>query len=202
MALFQSKSTTEVTCFHCGEICENTRIFKDDKFFCCQGYRLVFEMLSENNLQTYYHLEVHPGRKVESLHENKRFGFLDDPAIVKKLLDFTGGKICKVTFRIPQMHCSACIWLLENFYKLDAGVSQSRVNFLRKELSLAFREEETSLRKVEQRYFPQTAASATGFLNEHSGEILHVCCDYNCSFRTDILVFHQSIRLSSIRPAP
>jgi Cu+-exporting ATPase len=46
------------------------------------------------------------------------------------------------------MHCSSCIWLLENLHKLDAGVTDSKVNFLRKELAVTFEHGQTSLRKI------------------------------------------------------
>ncbi|HQV00167.1 MAG TPA: heavy metal translocating P-type ATPase, partial [Bacteroidia bacterium] len=48
----------------------------------------------------------------------------------------------------PDIHCSSCIWLLENFKRVDAGVIQSKVNFIRKEVFIIFDESKTSLRKI------------------------------------------------------
>jgi Cu+-exporting ATPase len=64
------------------------------------------------------------------------------------LLDFTGGSISVVTLHIPEIHCSSCIWLLENLHRLNDGIVFSRVNFLKKSLLVRFSHDRTSLRSV------------------------------------------------------
>ncbi len=46
------------------------------------------------------------------------------------------------------MHCSSCLYLLENLHRLDEGIISSRVNFTRKEANIIFLNKPTSLRKV------------------------------------------------------
>jgi Cu+-exporting ATPase len=46
------------------------------------------------------------------------------------------------------MHCSSCIWLLENLFKLDNAIIGSRVNFLNKTLFITFRKNSISFRKI------------------------------------------------------
>ena len=53
-----------------------------------------------------------------------------------------------LTFYIPQIHCSSCLFLLENIYKFDSGIISSYVNFERKEVFIQFNNEKTSLRNV------------------------------------------------------
>lgn len=77
-----------------------------------------------------------------------RYEFLDDPQVNSQLIDFTDGTITTASFFIPQMHCSACIWLLENIYKLNTGVIFSEVNFLQKKLSVKFKLNQISLRQL------------------------------------------------------
>ncbi|MCB0815539.1 MAG: hypothetical protein KDB87_20530, partial [Flavobacteriales bacterium] len=62
------------------------------------------------------------------------------------LVEYSEGGITRVTFHIPQMHCSSCIWLLENLHRLEPAVLRSRVRFSDKELSITFREEQLALR--------------------------------------------------------
>ncbi|MCP4297250.1 MAG: heavy metal translocating P-type ATPase, partial [Proteobacteria bacterium] len=76
------------------------------------------------------------------------FSYLDESEIKDQLLDFTNGELSKVTFKISNIHCSSCIWLLENLFKLKKGISQSRVNFLKKEVSITFFNHEVSLREL------------------------------------------------------
>lgn len=46
------------------------------------------------------------------------------------------------------MHCSSCIWLLENLNKLNPNIIHSSVNFVRKELAVKYLNEKISLRDI------------------------------------------------------
>ncbi len=46
------------------------------------------------------------------------------------------------------MHCSSCIFLLENLHRINAGVIKSQTNFQRKEVFIIFDPQQISLRKV------------------------------------------------------
>ncbi|MFZ4591490.1 MAG: heavy metal translocating P-type ATPase, partial [Ignavibacteria bacterium] len=134
-------------CFHCGDICRDNSINKEEKIFCCQSCKLVYEILQENNLCKYYDIDNNPGIS-PSVRSEVKYEYLDEENTKRQLLDFSDGKISTATFSIPQMHCSSCIWLLESFYKLDPGVTHSQVNFPEKKFIFKFLEEKTSLRKI------------------------------------------------------
>ncbi|MCK5087952.1 MAG: heavy metal translocating P-type ATPase metal-binding domain-containing protein, partial [Melioribacteraceae bacterium] len=141
------KIDEKLICYHCGEDCPSDEIKINDKLFCCNGCKTVYEMLEANDLCNYYSFDETPGiTKKDEIKRN--FDFLEDPELKQKLIDFTNGKVTTVTFDIPQMHCSSCIWILENLYKFDAGIVFSQVNFLKRILSVKFLEEETTLKKV------------------------------------------------------
>jgi len=76
------------------------------------------------------------------------YEFLDEPVIQDKLIQFSRNGVSRTTLFLPQIHCSACVWLLENLPKLDQGILFSRVNFLKKELQIQFNENRSSLRKI------------------------------------------------------
>jgi len=137
----------QALCFHCGTPAGNSDIEVDGKPFCCAGCKAVYQILSANQLCQYYNFDPNPGI-TPSLHAAPRFEFLDDPAVIQQLIDFSDGSATVLTLRIPQMHCSSCIWLLENLHKLDEGVGFSRVDFLKKTLLIRFAKQKTSLRKI------------------------------------------------------
>ncbi|MEO8148212.1 MAG: heavy metal translocating P-type ATPase metal-binding domain-containing protein [Bacteroidia bacterium] len=137
----------KILCYHCGDDCPNNFIAIDDKLFCCEGCKLVYEILQENNLCTYYNLYEKPGIKTQAVTGN-RFNFLDEVTIQQKLISFKNRNEIHITFHIPEIHCSSCIWLLENFQRVDKGVIQSKVNFLKKEVYFVYDETKTSLRKI------------------------------------------------------
>src|SRR6056297_3010552 len=112
--------TTEKTaCFHCGESCSNDTVYIGEKAFCCSGCKMVYEILDENELNTYYCLESQPGISFKRYKSSGRFDYLDDSSVVDKLTDFKKDNFRSVTFYVPNIHCTSCVWLLENLYKLD-----------------------------------------------------------------------------------
>src|SRR3569832_387361 len=138
---------TKLSCYHCGDDCVNDFIAIGEKVFCCEGCKLVYEILEENNLCTYYNLQDKPGIKVEPLTGN-RFSFLDETSIQQKLISFKNKNEVHITFHVPAIHCSSCIWLLENLQRVDKGIQQSKVNFLKKEVFVVFDDEKTGLRSI------------------------------------------------------
>lgn len=109
---------------------------------------MVYEILNQNDLCTYYDLNSNPGITQKIKVRADKFSFLDDAQIVQKLVQFTDGKQTHVSFYLPQMHCSSCLWLLENLHRIANGVVSSRVNFARKEAFVVFNNNQTTLRKV------------------------------------------------------
>ncbi|MFX8539133.1 heavy metal translocating P-type ATPase metal-binding domain-containing protein, partial [Acinetobacter baumannii] len=51
---------TKVQCYHCGEDCI-TVISANDKDFCCDGCKMVYDILHKNGLCNYYQIAQNPG---------------------------------------------------------------------------------------------------------------------------------------------
>ncbi len=130
-------------CFHCGDNCVQTVIQHQNNFFCCHGCKTVFDILNENDMSFYYELEQTPGT-TPSRFEGK-FDFLENETIVRKLLEFDEQGTQVVSFVIPSIHCSSCIWVLENLYKLNSAVKSAQVNFPKKTVRITFSSESLSL---------------------------------------------------------
>ena len=96
---------------------------------------------------TYYDLEQSPGNTSNHLPATK-YDFLDHDEVENELLDFCSDKIKKVTLKIPSIHCSSCIWLLENLKELDDSIISSKVNFSKKMISIDFAPQKTKLKNV------------------------------------------------------
>ncbi len=137
-----------ITCFHCGNDCQNEKIATDNKVFCCNGCKMVYEILNENDLCAYYDLNEHPGIDRSITARKDKFAFLDQKEIKEKLIQYTNGKQTQLSLYLPQIHCSSCLYLLENVFVLNKGISQSKINFTKKEIFISYDESITSLRKV------------------------------------------------------
>lgn len=125
-----------VACFHCGDDCQEGISF-DNKLFCCNGCKNVYQILDDNQLCDYYTLENHPGNKTSQVKPGQ-YSFLDEEKIKNSLLKYQDGTISAITFYIPSVHCSSCIWVLENLHKIKPGVITSSLHFQKKELDIQF----------------------------------------------------------------
>lgn len=138
---------TKHICYHCGDECID-EISYDEKSFCCVGCKSVYELLFQSNLCSYYTLENHPGINLKESGSGIKFNYLDDKEISKQIIEFSNDEITKVTFYIPSIHCSSCIYLLEHLYKIDHAVVNSKTDFTQKKIFITYKTGETSLRKI------------------------------------------------------
>lgn len=144
--IMSAQTLTDNQCYHCGTEVTKAVYRFDNKSFCCIGCKSVYQVLSSNNLCSYYTYNDSPGQaQTQGL---QHYEYLDEPAISSKLVDYTDEKITAVTFYIPAIHCSSCIWLLEHLHKLNAAILYSRIDFIKKQLSITFKHQELSFRRV------------------------------------------------------
>lgn len=136
----------KVSCYHCGLDCDSDSIEFDQKPFCCNGCKTVYEILNAHELSCYYDLESAPGTVPSDIAG--KFNYLDNQDIASKLIEFEDEETSVANFFIPTIHCSSCIWVLENLHKLNQGVKVALVNFPKKEVRITFRKSEISLREV------------------------------------------------------
>ena len=135
------------SCFHCGnEINKKDEVVFDEKKFCCTGCKTVYEIFSQNDLTCYYDFQASPGATPQDI--NGKYEFLDDEKIIDKLLEFQEDTTHIISLYIPHIHCSSCIWILENLQKLKEGISSSQVNFPEKKVRITFNPEQTSLKEI------------------------------------------------------
>ena len=138
-------AATNLVCYHCGEDITDLNVTFDDKSFCCVGCKSVYQILSENNMCNYYAYNDTPGQKLQN---NQHFEYLDEASIITQLIDYKDDKNTIVTFYIPSIHCSSCIWLLEHLYKINTAIFDSRIDFIKKQVAITFNHQEISLRKL------------------------------------------------------
>jgi Cu+-exporting ATPase len=134
-------------CFHCGlDVIIDEQILFDEKEFCCNGCKTVYEIFSLNDLTSYYDFEKSPGATPQDI--NGKYDFLDNETIVSKLLEFREDSTAIISLSIPHIHCSSCIWILENLHRLQKGVNTSQVNFPEKKVRINYNPETVSLKDI------------------------------------------------------
>lgn len=142
------ETRTAEACFHCGTACNRRAFTAGDKVFCCHGCLTVFELLTENGLEDFYQLSHAAGVRIRAESTQDQFKYLDAPSVRERLVQFSDAQLTRVSFHTPAIHCIACVWLLENLFRLNPRIGQSQVDFPRKEVSIAFQTDKVRLSEL------------------------------------------------------
>lgn len=125
------------SCYHCGDEVIGRGYSLDDKSFCCNGCKSVFQLLSENGLNSFYEMEENAGSKPKTT-DIHRYDFLDLPAIRERYIDFEDDNSIHVVLFLPAIHCSSCIYLLENINKIESNILSCQTNFTERTARVIF----------------------------------------------------------------
>ena len=94
-------------------------------------------MLETNQLGAFYQYEPMAGSKPRKERADL-YTFLDLADIRKRYITFENEQQVRVNLSLPAIHCSSCIYLLENLSKLESKVLRVQVHFARKEAAIVF----------------------------------------------------------------
>jgi Cu+-exporting ATPase len=136
-------------CYHCGTSCDTT-IAIDEKFFCCDGCKLVYQLLDQNGMCQYYDLTQMPGLTAKGTFTSEKYNYLDSPAIQEQLIQKIAEDQAIVIFYLPQIHCVSCVWLLEHLNKINPGIIHSQTQFEKKEIKIVYNPSLISLKELVQ----------------------------------------------------
>ncbi len=107
-------STPCVDCAHCGLPLERGATSP----FCCTGCESVHGLLREENLERYYDLRGARGLPVTRVDARKRdTKWLEE--IEARVAGASG--IERVDVDVQGLHCSACVWLLDELFRREQG---------------------------------------------------------------------------------
>lgn len=134
-------------CFHCGQRIETENIKFDEKEFCCVGCKTVYEILNLKGLDNYYAMNSDAGVRPDA-KSNLHFDFLDTPEIFEKVVDFSDDGTTVVSFHVPVIHCTSCVWLLESLQDVNPNIRYSTVNFTQKNVQISYKSDKMKLSEV------------------------------------------------------
>ncbi len=129
-------------CYHCGDLC-NEVVQADSHSFCCHGCKTVYELLRDHEMGLYYQLSEKPGSKQDK--GDKDFSYLDEAKIRTYFTEFEDQNTSIVRLALPSIHCSSCIWLLENLPKIETDIHFIKVDFTARTATIHFNNQELKL---------------------------------------------------------
>lgn len=132
---------SENHCHHCHEkiIISHDLNFQGNHYqFCCQGCLTVFEILQENDLSEYYAIreqsEESKFQKVASTQQ--KYSYLDSDDFKQENI-IQKDEYYQIEFYLENIHCIACLWLLERLpvleekiISIDLNMSESIIKIL------------------------------------------------------------------------
>src|SRR5690606_36906653 len=124
------------SCYHCGERCGRGGTNVDGRDFCRSGCRTVYEVFTSHGLSHMYGLDARAASA--TLEVERKDDFLDNADLVERLLEFDGEGIQIIGLSIPSIHCSSCIWVLDNLNRLHPSIKSSQVDFPKKTLRVTY----------------------------------------------------------------
>lgn len=135
-----------MNCDHCGLSFTHEPHPYHTKNFCCIGCSTVYQLIENHNLKSYYSFHPKAGNIPPS--QTADYSYLGDEAFHSKFVTFQDKTTEHAKLSIPNIHCSACIWILEQLNQFDNGIHWSRVNFSEKTIRVSYEFRKTSLQKI------------------------------------------------------
>jgi Cu+-exporting ATPase len=149
----ESPPVAATPCSHCGSGCGDEPVHVGRDVFCCHGCASVFALLAERGLRDYYTCDVTPGvsQRAAEPRPQDRFAAFDDPSVAASVRLFDDGKIAGAVFAVPDLHCGACVWLIERLWRVDEGILRAEADLVRRTVQVWYRPARLSLRGVAER---------------------------------------------------
>lgn len=134
-----AKETSIISeCSHCHQpLLERVEGNAPDKVYCCYGCKVVDELM-DSDASLIDHSALDPSS----------YRYLDEAAIRTKLAKFEDDNQVRIAIHLPAIHCSSCIYLLENLASIEKGILSVQVNFPKKEADIRFAKEAIKLSEI------------------------------------------------------
>jgi Cu+-exporting ATPase len=123
------KLSNSVACSHCHlEFDKSVMIVDKEHYFCCNGCKGVFHLLSDEGLTSFYDKAGNTALTPPTQQYEDSTNF-NSPAFYDKFVRVNSDGFSEVSLIIEGIHCSACVWLNEKaLHKMD-GVIEANINF-------------------------------------------------------------------------
>ena len=123
------------SCFHCGlPISENiditVKVDHHEQSVCCFGCKAVCELIMAGGLDNYYKYRTEYASKKDD--EEEKYIEYDNPDFQHLFCSALNesNNFIRARLIIDDIHCAACVWLIENGCKNISGIDKIKVNLV------------------------------------------------------------------------
>lgn len=156
-------------CTHCGlpvplGLIEAGR----DEQFCCAGCASVYEVIHGCGLDAYYRLrdQADAPRQPANTSFADRLSVFDSEKFAELYVTTRDDGLCAVDLMLENVHCAACVWLIEKLPRVVGGVVDARLSLRESTVRVVWDPQTTELSSVARAlgtlgYPPHPARSGT-----------------------------------------
>lgn len=167
-----SVPVADATCVHCSLPVPSGRVRPGEAHqFCCDGCAAVFQILCDSGLEGYYRERSAVGGEARPITETgTNHAELDDPRYLAESTREIEPGVRQADLLLENLHCAACVWLIERLPRVLPAVTSATVDFGRSSVTVVWSPERAPLshvaRSLESLGYPAHAAKA-----DRKGEI-------------------------------
>ena len=142
------KLSNSIACSHCHlEFSKDVMIKDGERYFCCNGCKGVYHLLSDEGLDSFYakagNVKLSP--PTEQYEDSSNF---NSPAFYDRFVKVNSDGFSEVSLIIEGIHCSACVWLNEKaLHKMD-GIIEASINFTNNKASIVWSDDTVKLSQI------------------------------------------------------
>ena len=137
-----------MNCYHCQLPVPSSaaiilEIDRKSYTFCCRGCSLVFQMIKNSNLDSYYQKRELTGLEIPvELLPGKDFSHFDRQSITDRFVSTQANGHSESRLLLEGVTCAACTWLIETYLSKQKGIQLAEVNYSNHRATISWDPEE------------------------------------------------------------
>lgn len=135
-----ARGAPAVSCAHCA-LPVPVGLIEDGTVeqFCCHGCRTAWGVIRSCGLERFHELaRTDPRSRAPARPTGRGYEEFDDPVFTAAHCVARPGGLMSASLVLENVHCAACVWLLERLPRAIEGVAESRLDFRRSRLEVVW----------------------------------------------------------------
>ena len=120
---------------------------------CCEGCAAVATVIHDSGLSGYYRKRTarpKPVNETRALNPPVDSSLFDDTLLQSRFVQELNGSVLEAQFVVQEMHCPACVWLIENRVNGLVGVISATINYSSHKLTVKWDKTQIRLSEIVQ----------------------------------------------------
>ncbi|PAF51408.1 hypothetical protein BKH43_01845 [Helicobacter sp. 13S00401-1] len=115
--------------------------------FCCNGCEFVYNLLQDNNLESFY--DKLGSKTLKPVNrEDAKDSVYDSPSFLKRYVKTLSPDLYEVSFILEDIMCAACVWLNEQYLSGLEGIKSVNINYTNHKAKLTYDPNVITLKQI------------------------------------------------------